>query len=298
MRIPLLAISILLPQLLRGGTTTIDPAAAHAYGANIGWINARGDISNGATVGEFICSGYIYSANVGWINLGSGAPTNGIRYQNDAATDYGVNTQEFSSVSGTVEAKLRGYAYSGNIGWISFETTGNPRVDLTRGELKGYAYSANAGWISLSGSGVITKTTSFAPATDSDGDMIPDAWERTHAGDLSTMTLITDSDGDGFSDSEEYTADTNPRSSGEMLRITNFIPPRQLAVAGPFMTDLTWTSNPTRFYSIEINTELHSAWATSATGIPSAGTTTTKSFIDTPTAVRFYRIRAKLPFAP
>ena len=31
-------------------------------------------------LGEFACSGYLYGANIGWVHLGSGYPTNGVRY--------------------------------------------------------------------------------------------------------------------------------------------------------------------------------------------------------------------------
>src|SRR6058998_3906935 len=71
--------------------TTIDSVNHFAYGANVGWMDWRGDVANGAVIGEFVCSGFIYAANVGWINLGSGTPANGIRYQNNSAADFGVN---------------------------------------------------------------------------------------------------------------------------------------------------------------------------------------------------------------
>jgi len=66
---------------------------------------------------------------VGWINLGSGSPTNGIQYLNLGANDFGVNL-------GTAGAgTLRGYAWGANIGWINFESTGAPQVDLATGKL-------------------------------------------------------------------------------------------------------------------------------------------------------------------
>ena len=71
--------------------TTINATNNFAYGANIGWLNARGDVTSGAVIGEYVCSGYIWAANVGWIALGSGSPTNGIYYQNLSANDFGVN---------------------------------------------------------------------------------------------------------------------------------------------------------------------------------------------------------------
>ena len=61
------------------------------FDANTGWINCAADATNGAVIGRYVCSGFFYSANCGWIGLGSGAPTNGIRYSNNSAQDFGVN---------------------------------------------------------------------------------------------------------------------------------------------------------------------------------------------------------------
>src|SRR5882762_3216800 len=116
------AFFILLSTFPARAATTINAANQYAYGANLGWMDWRGDTNSGAVIGEYVCSGYIYAANVGWINLGSGAPTNGIQYQNLAASDFGVNQDGLGN--------LRGYAYGANIGWINFENTGGPKVDL------------------------------------------------------------------------------------------------------------------------------------------------------------------------
>src|SRR5271166_2264903 len=105
----------------RGGTT-IDNLNFGAYGANVAWVNWRADATNGAIIGAYVCSGNIYAANVGWINLGSGAPTNHIHYQNVSAGDFGVNQDGAGN--------LRGWAYGANIGWVAFEATGAPKVDL------------------------------------------------------------------------------------------------------------------------------------------------------------------------
>jgi hypothetical protein len=134
--------------------TTIDAANHYAYGANLGWIDWRGDTANGAVVGLQVCSGNIYSANVGWINLGDGTPVNGQTYLNNSATDFGVNRD--------AAGNLRGYAYGANIGWIAFEATGAPKMDLLTGNFSGYAYSANGGWISLSNATAYVQSTVFA----------------------------------------------------------------------------------------------------------------------------------------
>jgi hypothetical protein len=279
--------------------TTIDSAATHAYGANIGWINLRGDTTNGAVVGEFICTGSIYSANVGWISLGNGAPANGVRYQNNSATDWGVNTQDYVSTGTSVHARLRGSAYSANAGWIQFETTGDPRVDLITGRLHGYAYGANIGWIALSEAGVTVKTTAIAQGPDTDTDTIPDAWERLHTGALTLLALNHDQDGDGVLDADEYGADSNPLDPADAPRILTLIPPRQFEPGGPFVTDVTFTTRPTRRYALELSADLKLPWTLHLDSLlPAAGATTSLSFADTPTSNRFYRIRAKLPLAP
>src|SRR5262249_19087434 len=92
--------------------TTIISVNKYAYGADVSWMDWRGDTANGAIIGEYVCSGYIYAANVGWINLGNGSPLNGIYYQNLSAADFGVNQDGFGN--------LRGFAYGANIGWINF----------------------------------------------------------------------------------------------------------------------------------------------------------------------------------
>src|SRR5947199_5005503 len=119
----LLALTFLLGSLaLSGATTAINATNKFAYGANLGWVDWRGNTNSGAVIGEYVCSGYIWAANVGWIHLGSNAPANGIQYQNNFASDYGVNHDG--------QGNLRGYAYGANIGWINFENTGAPKVNL------------------------------------------------------------------------------------------------------------------------------------------------------------------------
>ena len=140
-----------------GAASTIDAINSYAYGANFGWMDCVADTNNGAVIGDFTCSGYIYSANVGWIYLGSGSPANGIQYQNNSASNFGVNNDGFGN--------LNGYAWGANIGWITFEQTyGNPKVNMLTGQLSGYAWSANCGWISLSNAVAFVQTDSLYPA--------------------------------------------------------------------------------------------------------------------------------------
>jgi Bacterial TSP3 repeat len=241
-------LSTLNPSLLTShAATTINPTNSFAYGANLGWMDWRGDTNHGAVIGEYVCSGYVYSANAGWINLGSGAPTNGVYYQNLAAADFGVNQDGLGN--------LRGYAWGANIGWVNFENTGAPRVDLKTGQFSGYAYSANCGWISLSNALALIQTDTIAPGVDSDGDGIADAYEYAWFHDLTTAGASSDSDGDGVSDKDEYLADTDPTDPGDFLRIT-FI---THGLTTSTNTTLQWTSKPTRCYAIQERLTLEAA---------------------------------------
>ena len=269
--------------------TSIDPVNFGAWGANIGWLNGRGDVANGAVIGEYVCSGYIYAANVGWINLGSGSPTNGMYYQNLSANDFGVNLDNLGY--------LRGYAWGANIGWINFEANGAPHVDLTTGNFSGYAYAANCGWISLSNALAYVQTDTLAPGPDSDGDGIPDAWELSWFGNLMTANGTSDFDGDGMSDKAEYLAGTSPVDREDNLRITHIergVPPHS-----PTHVILEWTSKPTRLYRLEQRTAFDPAspWEQNITGFENLPGWSYVGF-DEVGLQYFYRIRAVRPLMP
>lgn len=265
-------------------TTSITETNHYAYGANIGWINARGDVANGAVIGEYVCSGYLWAANVGWISLGSGTPANGMRYQNNSATDWGVNHDGLGN--------LRGYAYGANIGWIAFESTGAPSVDLRTGKLSGYVWSANCGWISLSNAHAVVQTAYIAPGADTDLDGMADGWELTYTNTLAAFTATTDADADGMTDKQEYLAGTNPLNPNDRLQI----------VYGSHQgstTVLQWTSSPARFYRVQRALALDGspAWTELTLGFEDMLGWNNVSFTD-PATNAFYRIRAVRPLEP
>jgi len=274
--------------------TTIDPNNSSAWGGNVGFVNFAGDTTNGAVIGAYICTGYVYGANVGWINLGSGTPANHIQYQNNSATDFGVNFTPNTATPGS--AALRGYAWGANIGWINFESTGNPGVDFLNGKLTGYAWSANCGWIdlgSLTGS-IYVKTLTINPGVDTDGSGLPDAWQYTYYGQLGVNPDASPL-GDGVTNLDDYLAGTNPFVAGNELRIT------KIATTSGTLTTLTFTSSPTRLYSILKNGSLASStWVDSGLGIfaPSTGTTTVCSVTGTAAASEFFRVVAEPPLEP
>jgi len=279
----------LRPSALLHAATTIDAANKYAYGANLGWMDWTGDTANGVVIGEYVCAGNIYSANVGWIALGSGSPTNGIYYQNLSANDFGVNQDGLGN--------LRGYAYGANIGWINFENTGAPKVDLVTGNLSGYVWSANCGWISLSNAVAYVQTDTISPgALDSNG--LPIAWEMQNFGHTG-VDPNADPDHDGMSNLQEYLAGTNPNDANDYLRITAISV--SFLVGGNDNDTLVWTSHPTRQYRIQQRTNLAgAAWADAGVLLsPDAGTNTTRTLqFSGPMPQRFLRVQAVKPLEP
>jgi len=267
--------------------STIDPANHYAYAANLGWVEWRTDSANGAVIGDFICKGWIYSANCGWISLGSGTPANGIRYQNNSATDYGVNHDGLGS--------LRGYAYGANIGWINFENLGDPHIDLLTGDLSGFIYSANCGWISLNNAQAKTRTLTLDPGMDSDGDGIPDAWEFLHFGTIAKLPN-DDEDGDGASNLAEHLADTDPTDPANRFVITLYEANASASQCNP---RIHWNSVLSRHYRIWKSPDLASgSWLDSGLGIIVPNSVSTgRAFSDTPAQRQFYRVEAIRPLS-
>lgn len=276
-KLGILALAVLATAAARAGST-IDPAARHGYGANIGWTDWQYDTTapDGVTVEAYLLHGKIYAANVGWIDTGNGTPAGGVQYSQTGG-EWGVNHDGAGNLSG--------YAYGANIGWIHFDpsVSSPPRVDLGTGKMSGYAYGANVGWIGLEGI-----TTSIAPGADSDGDGIADSWEYEQlaaAGLPANLGTLGagDSDGDGTSDADEFDADTDPFDPDEVLRITNF---NRVALSAA----LQWTHSPRRIYQVKSSPDLLT-WTDEG-----APTLLDSASVATGGATRlFFKVEASLP---
>ncbi|NKB23521.1 MAG: hypothetical protein GKR87_03895 [Kiritimatiellae bacterium] len=199
--------------------TTINATNKYAYGANIGWINSQGDISNGLVITPSFCTGFLWSANSGWINMGN-TPTNGNDYSNTSANDFGVNVflQGFT-------AKLQGYPWS-PLGWMNWgmnytDSNDVPCVDLNTGIMSGSVWIPNAGWMSVSNLEAYVQTDSIL-LIDNDADGIPDFYEYQDQGNFTNLASGQDFDSDGVLDEDEALAGTSSSSSNDFLRITQY----------------------------------------------------------------------------
>ncbi len=287
---------VLLEALLGGfacawADSTVNPVNAYSWGANTGWVNWRADGINGASIGEYVCSGYIYSANVGWINLGSGRPVNGIRYQNNSSVDFGVNLSV--DPAQPCYGLLRGYAYGANIGWINFERQGNARVKLCDGAMSGFAYSANCGWINLDDlHGHYVQTDSIAKGADTDGNGLADAWEYTFFGHTG-VDPNGDADGTGQTNLFKYLAGLDPLDGSRFILTINTItgqPTERSLSFGPIACF--------RSYVIEFAPILgNESWSALATGSSPVDVDTTRTVVDTAAVgnQRFYRVTISHP---
>jgi hypothetical protein len=291
-----LFVAVLSLPLLAPAGTTIDVNHQYSYGANIGWMNWLADSSSdGVVIGEFICSGWIYGGNVGWINFGSGIPANNIQYQNNSATDFGVNygIDPFQPGYGI----LRGYAYGANIGWINFEALGNPRVNLTTGNLSGYAYSANCGWINLNDmAGNYVQTDHIAMGADSNNNGIADAWEYLYFGGLLApgQENSLSPNGNGMTLLQDYLDGTDPKHPDSGLRVTAYS-----SNGDGSNSNITFTSSAGRLYTIEVNGDIRQPlnWTDSGLGVfvPDAGATTTRNVTQPSATARFFRVKTMRP---
>ena len=200
---------------LSDASTNINGTNAFSYGGNVGFLNWRPSSIDGVSLGAYVTQGRIYSSNVGWIDLGNGNPVNHIQYGNNTAGDYGVNfTVDPNNMA---HGLLRGFAYGANVGWLNFENLGNPYVIISNGQLRGYVWSANLGWINLDDLNVFVAADTIDPGIDTDGDRLPDAWEYTYFGNLSSGADV-DLDGDGETNLAEYKSKTSPVDPTSVLR--------------------------------------------------------------------------------
>jgi hypothetical protein len=134
--------------------------------------------------------------------------------------------------------KLAGINYSvGPAATYSFNSNGSNSFKAAildfRGESPLYA-SIGTNWILMSSS---QKSSFYASRIssryswitnnvadfDQDVDLLPDWWESTYTNSATAMSSATDSDGDDFTNFEEYLADTNPTNPASFFEMSGFM---------------------------------------------------------------------------
>jgi len=264
--------------------SNIDPAHSLISSDLIGNLEWLPSAESGAVISQYFCSGYIYGGSIGWINLGSGTPANGLAYQNNAASDFGINV--------SAAGELRGFAYGANIGWVNFAPPGNPRVDWGTGKLSGAVWAANVGWIPLTNATQFIRIESLPDLPDTDGDGLPDAWEIQVAGTLTALNGSSDTDHDGQSDLDEYLAGTNP------LDPADFLGPLRLTVNSG-AKELQFPTKSNYVYRIEQHGAFGSGiWSAAPTPlITGTGATAVVQLQSNPDHLFFYRLVAYPPLS-
>jgi hypothetical protein len=192
--------------------SNIKTSARYAWAENAGWIDMRGDATNGVVVTSTVLSGYAWAENIGWIYFGDGAPDSGNAYS-QAPGDIGVNNDGSGNLSG--------YAWAENAGWIAFDTTvsGGSQVKVdAEGRFSGYAWSENIGWINMaSGYGVEydvptatptntpTATGTFTPTGTYTATFTPTATDTPTATPTDTVIITPPTDTPTFTPSATVT---------------------------------------------------------------------------------------------
>ncbi|VGO20371.1 trypsin-like serine protease [Pontiella sulfatireligans] len=123
--------------------------------------------------------------------------------------------------------------------------------------------------------------TNSIPDYDTDMDGLPDWWEAQYG----PLSAGDDADKDGFTNYEEWLADSVPNDSNSFLRVTNYSTP----------TNVTFSSSTNRKYQIEFRTNLVEGVWEEEGGWFAGSAPQTSAPVSTPTSNRFYRVRANLP---
>ncbi len=127
---------------------------------------------------------------------------------------------------------------------------------------------------------------------DSDGDGIPNWWERLYTGHITNMVADGDSDEDGFTNLDEFIAKCNPDDPSSVFQVGGVESSDGVDV---WHWVLTWHTAPDRRYSVFTHTNMGTIWPSQAVyevdgdGLPKSYTNTFHDGLP-----RFYRVGVRL----
>jgi hypothetical protein len=291
-------LSVLAPDLQISDITVIQPNTTNRI-VNARCINA-GTIPSDSPVEVTFRRGSTTGTVVATVPI-SMLPTNGAY---DASFEWNMAGLTFASafeiVYATVDSgNLVSESDEDNNGRIvqvmtTLDTDGDGLLD---GEESRYGTQANV-WDSdgdgLSDGAEVNVHKTDPTKLDTDGDGLPDGWEVANGLDPLIDDRAADSDGDGFTNEQEYQTGTAANNANSGLRISSVV----RAEGGAFV--VTWPSVPGKTYKVLYAPDPSGPWEEDLPdSLVSAGAgETTKSYTD-PTigtaTKRFYKIKLIVP---
>jgi hypothetical protein len=142
---------------------------------------------------------------------------------------------------------------------------------------------------SFAGTSEFSSSRPIGPAPDSDGDGLPDFWEAMFPSCLNAAVpdpREEDCDSDGFTNLQEYLANTDPTKPDSFLRVDGMLS------GNPVRISLTAADG--RQYGLDRSLDL-SNWLRIATVVPATSGPVTLSDTNPPPQRAYYRIAAELP---
>jgi len=165
-------------------------------------------------------------------------------------------------------------------GVITYSRDGGGRLtgaQYANGKTHGYTYDI---------AGNLTRRAASLPGIggDSDGDGLPDDWELLFFGNLG-RDGTGDFDNDGFRDSSEFLAGTNPTDAMSLLTITRAIP-------GTGQFTVEWQSVAGKTYRVQYKETLDAAGWLNVLGDVTASSSSASKTDATTVGIpeRFYRV--------
>jgi len=204
-------------------------------------------------------------------------------------------------ITGTASGAGGNVVISANLGQASFDLSGPVKLHgvgsqtVTNVPLGDYSISfgdvgfyqtptSQAGTLKTAG-GTLTFNANYS-FIDANHNGISDAWEKYYFGGVSTnRTQLTDSDGDGMSDYDEFIAGTDPTNPNSKLVFLG-------ADVQTNRFQLQWSAVPGRMYQVQSSTNLDN-WVSTSDWMQATGSPMSYSATNATIGSRMYRIQVR-----